>query len=229
MASPRAHALTRRLLTAGALAGPLFVAVFTVAGSLRPDYDQLRHPVSSLALTGAGWVQIANFLVAGALLIALAAGMRRSALLAGRARAAAWLVGAAGVGLLGSGAFVTDPVSGYPPGAPDSIEYTPIGAVHDAAALPVFLGLPAACVVLAVWALRARRPLLGAYSLLSAVAGIVLLQISSTGFQQDPAVVDVAGLYQRATIAVLLGWTTVVALVLLRAEPAERREEAAPE
>lgn len=87
MAPP--DALTRRLLTAGALAGPLFVVVFTIAGTLRPDYEQIRHPVSSLALTGAGWVQIANFLIAGALMLALAVGMRRSALLAGRARAAA--------------------------------------------------------------------------------------------------------------------------------------------
>ncbi|MDA2804100.1 DUF998 domain-containing protein [Nocardiopsis suaedae] len=221
-----APTLTRGLLVGGALAGPLFIAVFTAAGSLRPDYDQLRHPVSSLALTGAGWVQTANFLVAGALLLALAAGMHRSALLAGRARAAAWLVGAAGVGLLGSGAFVTDPVSGYPPGAPDAIEYTPVGVLHDAAAMPVFLGLPAACVVLAVWALRTRRPLLGAYSLLSAVAGIVLLQLFSAGFQQDPALVGVAGLYQRACVVVLLGWTTAVALVLLRAEPAGPREGA---
>nr|WP_073702375.1 DUF998 domain-containing protein [Nocardiopsis sp. TSRI0078] len=64
--------LTRRLLWCGAVAGPLFVAVFTVAGAVRPDYLPPRHPVGSLALTGAGWAQTANFLVTGALPAALA-------------------------------------------------------------------------------------------------------------------------------------------------------------
>ena len=45
---------------------------------LRPGYDPVRHPVSSLALGACGWVQIANFLVAGVLTFVFAVGLRRS-------------------------------------------------------------------------------------------------------------------------------------------------------
>ena len=39
------------------------------------------------------------------------------------------LVGTAAVGLLGAGAFRTDPILGYPPGEPE--EKTPEGKAHD--------------------------------------------------------------------------------------------------
>ena len=35
------------LLVCGMVAGPLFFAIFLTAGAVRPDYDPLRHPVSS--------------------------------------------------------------------------------------------------------------------------------------------------------------------------------------
>src|SRR5687768_7651289 len=69
---------TRALLWCGAVGGPLFVVVFLIAGAVRPDYDPLRHPVSSLALTEAGWVQEANFLLTGALFVAFGFGLRRA-------------------------------------------------------------------------------------------------------------------------------------------------------
>src|SRR5881227_3806059 len=65
-------------LTIGALAGPLFVITFLVAGALRAHYDPLRHPVSSLELGDHGWVQHASFVVAGLLTLLLAAGLRRA-------------------------------------------------------------------------------------------------------------------------------------------------------
>jgi hypothetical protein len=57
---------TRTLLVCGVVGGPLFVAVFLVEGATRAGYDSLRHPFSSLALGDSGWMQIANFVVAGA-------------------------------------------------------------------------------------------------------------------------------------------------------------------
>src|SRR5690348_10220782 len=101
-----APAWTRRLLACGALAGPLFVLTFLVAGATRAHYDPLRHPVSSLELGGQGWVQHANFVVAGLLTLALAAGLRRAL-----RTPAAVLVGLWALGLIGAGIFTTDPVS----------------------------------------------------------------------------------------------------------------------
>jgi Protein of unknown function (DUF998) len=40
----------RALFVCGVVAGPLFVLVFLIEGAMTPDYDPLRHPVSSLAL-----------------------------------------------------------------------------------------------------------------------------------------------------------------------------------
>ena len=119
------------LRRAGALAGPLFVAAFLSEGASRSDYDPLRHPVSALARCCQPRGPRANFAVAGTLLLAGAVGLGR------RGR----LVGAAAVGLLGAGAFRTNPILGYPPGEPE--EKTPEGKAHDLFGVPVFLGIPA--------------------------------------------------------------------------------------
>src|SRR5262245_17541406 len=59
------------------------------------------------------------------------------------------LIGAIAIGLLGAGLFVTDPLNGYPPGTPDlPVERSPAGVLHDLCSTPVFLGFPAACIVL---------------------------------------------------------------------------------
>ena len=69
---------TRRLLRCGVAAGPVFVAVFLFEGAVREGYRPLRHPVSSLALGSRGWIQAANFAVAGTLFLAAAKGLART-------------------------------------------------------------------------------------------------------------------------------------------------------
>src|SRR3954468_19301733 len=108
--------MTRWLLGGGGIAGPLFVAVFLVAGATRAGYNAKRHPVSLLALGAAGWVQTASFVVTGALVLCLAVGVWRALEAGGGAPGGACLVGLVGVGLLGAGLFPTDAALGYPPG-----------------------------------------------------------------------------------------------------------------
>ena len=67
--------VVKALLTCGAIAGPLFVVIFLVEGATRTGYNPLRHPVSSLALGNFGWMQTANFIVAGLLMVAFALGL----------------------------------------------------------------------------------------------------------------------------------------------------------
>ncbi len=62
--------VTSRLLACGAVAGPLFVAVFTAEGATRKSYDAMREPVSALALGDRGWMQRANFVGTGGLMLA---------------------------------------------------------------------------------------------------------------------------------------------------------------
>lgn len=207
--------LSQLLLRFGVAAGPIFVTVFTVAGALRADYSPIRHPVSSLALTGWGWVQVVNFLLTGALLVALAIGIRRVGPRPARG-ATPWLVGLGGIGLMGAGVFPGDPVSGYPPGTPDTLVYTAPGVAHDAFSVLFFLCLAAAGLAFTAWCVRGRRWGFATYSVLSAIVFLVLLVTASTGFEQDPALVAYGGLIQRAALVVGLAWTSVVAVVLLR-------------
>jgi hypothetical protein len=195
---------TRRLVSCGLVAGPLFVVSFLVQGALKGSgYDALRHPVSSLALGDHGWVQTANFLICGILTIAFAVGLWRC-----RLRAGAVLTGVWGVGLVGAGVFVTDPVSGFPVGTPAALDYTTIGALHDGFSLPAFLALAAAQVVLS----RGQGWKWCVYSLLSATVFVATFLLASVGFDQNPSLVDVAGLFQR--LAVTIGWAWVFALAL---------------
>jgi hypothetical protein len=195
------------LFLGGAIAGPLFVIAFLVEGAVKPDYDPMRHPVSSLALGPFGWTQTAVFLVAGLLTVAFAAGLAR--LPGARRKVGAILIGVWGAGLAGAGAFVTDPVSGSPPGTPALPEpLTTSGALHDLFSVPAFFALGAACFVLSAGAGRRWA----VFSVLSGAAVLGAFFLSGVGFQQTEPFVDVAGLWQRVSLT--LGWTWITALAL---------------
>jgi len=205
---------TRRdLLPYGAVAGPLFVSVFSIEGARRPDYKPLRHPVSSLSLGRRGWVQVANFAATGMLYIAGAAGLARSPGQAACGRIAAAALGATGLGLLGSAMFRTDPVSGYPPGTPDvPAETTARGTIHTVAGLPIFLGIPAAAIVCAWLFHRSGRPGWAAYSAATGASMLTTVGLFGAGLSQNPRLVNYAGLFQRAAIVTGLSWLTALSI-----------------
>jgi hypothetical membrane protein len=197
--------MTKRLLNCGLVAGPVFVLTFLLEGVFKNDgYDVLRHPVSSLALGQNGWIQTANFLVSGTLTIAFALGLWRSRRVA---RAGAVLVGLWGLGLIGAGVFITDPVSGFPLGTPAAVVYTTTGAVHDGFSVPGFLALAAAQLVLA----RGQGRGWAVYSVVSAVVYLVAFFLAGAGFSQQAGLVDVAGLLQRLTVVIGWGWLAALA------------------
>src|SRR5258706_15900572 len=107
---------TRRLLRCGMLAGPLYLALGVGQGLVRDGFDFARHPLSVLARGPGAWVQTANFILTGLLVIAAAAGFPRA--LRPPARAASWFLGAFGVGMLVAAAFPADPMDGFPIGPP---------------------------------------------------------------------------------------------------------------
>lgn len=211
---------TKALLACGVVSGPLFVSTFLVEGTTRANYDPLRHPVSSLALGGWGWTQVTNFIVAGLLTLAFSVGLRR---VFRPPEGSTWgplLVGVWAAGLLAAGAFVTDPVSGYPPGSPDRLSgYSWHGALHDLFSLVAFVALAAACFVFSRrFAVRGERGWT-VYSAISGVAFAVAFVLSSAGFGQAEGLVDVAGLLQRVAVTVGFGWLTLLATRFLRSDP----------
>ncbi|HET6728167.1 MAG TPA: DUF998 domain-containing protein, partial [Jiangellaceae bacterium] len=66
---------TRALLACGVVAGPLFIVVGVLQMLTRDGFDPSRHPLSLLSLGDLGWIQIANFVIAGLLFTASGVGM----------------------------------------------------------------------------------------------------------------------------------------------------------
>ncbi|NAS20790.1 DUF998 domain-containing protein [Herbidospora sp. NEAU-GS84] len=136
---------TRALLLCAAVAGPLWSAVSLAQAATREGFDLTRHPLSLLSTGSLGWLQIANFVVGGILLLLGAAGLRR-ALDGGWAPR---LVAVAGAGMIAAGVLVMDPADGFPAGTPAGPgALGPAGIGHLAAGSITFLSLIAACHVL---------------------------------------------------------------------------------
>jgi hypothetical protein len=142
---------TRHLLTAGIVAGPLFVTVVALQLATRDGFDLSHHPISLLTLGDAGWVQVANFVVAGVLSGAFAVGLGRVLVSGPGHRWAPRLLFVYGVGLVVGGLFRPDPALGYPVGTPDEVpdSISWHGWLHAVAPPLAFTALVAAAVVLA--------------------------------------------------------------------------------
>ena len=161
---------TRALLTCIAVAGPMWAAVALVQAATRDGFDLTRHPLSALSNGSLGWLQITNFVIAGVLTIAGAAGLRR-------ALPSKWLprlVAANGIGMVAAGIFVMDPADGFPTGTPAGMPTTMTwhSYAHMAAGTIAFIASIAACYVLARHFARSGRSLA---AVASVVAGTALL------------------------------------------------------
>ena len=73
-----ATAITRSLLGWGVVAGPFYVAVSLAQALTRDGFDLTRHAWSLLENGDLGWIQSANFVLTGAMVVAFAVGLRRA-------------------------------------------------------------------------------------------------------------------------------------------------------
>jgi hypothetical protein len=204
---------TRGLLWAGVAGVVLFAVVFTVLSAIRAAYDPARHFVSILSLGEGGLAQVANFVLGGALIVCLGAGLARRWTSGTGARWVPRLVTAAGAALIGCGVFLPDPSLGYPPGTPDQL-ITPLtwhGAIHYLCATAIGLTLSAA-VLLSIrrGIALADRPLIAisAGTVVAAVGGCVVVLLLGGG---DP--VQRVGLFER--IGIYAGWAWLAAIGFL--------------
>ncbi|MBP2411621.1 hypothetical protein JOF48_000420 [Arthrobacter stackebrandtii] len=206
-------------LGAGAAAGPAFIGSFTLQGAFRKGYDWQKHPVSSLSLGPGGWVQKTNFLAAGALFAAYAAGLARSKDIP---RAHTWLMGGTAAGLIAAGICNGQPGGGFPAGTPDlPEEMTGTGMVHNVGASSAFLLVPVSALIHAVTDVRSGRRGWALYDVASALGTVasVVAAGAAIGRQDNPKARG--GLLQRAAITAGMGWISVTALRRLR--PVEPR------
>ena len=199
----------QKLLYAG-MVGPLgFIIVFLVEGATRPGYSVWRNFVSQLATGPGGWMQVVNFIVCGALVVAFAVALRAAWRGSPGSVGAPLLLGLFGLDLVVAGLFSTDPALGYPPGAAQV--HTSHGMVHGLAGLGAFTLLPATALVSSrhFAAVAAERTWF-VYSLLVGVAlfaGFVAFTVFSAMDSSGAWPNAPTGLMQRAVI--ITGWTWI--------------------
>lgn len=165
--------VTRSLLGYGVIAGPIYLVTYLVQGIARDGFDFTVHAASLLTAGDFGWIQVVNFLLTGAMIVAAAVGIRR-AMPTGRGRTfGPLLLGVHGVGMFAAGIFRADPAYGFPAGTPDgpgTMSWHGIG--HFAAGGIGFLCFIAACLVFTRrFAGEGRR----GWAIFSAVTGVVFL------------------------------------------------------
>jgi hypothetical protein len=204
--------MTRALLACGVAAAPLFTVVAVLQMAARAGFDPARHPISLLSLGELGWLQITNFVLAGLLFVAAAAGMRR---VLGTGRGGTWgplLVGAMGGAMVWGGVFVADPADGFPPGtppgAPDQLSWH--GVLHGIGPVVGLLAPLVACVVFARRFGRLGRRGWAAYCTATGVASPIL---GVAAFAAD----DFRLLFAGGVL--LWGWASVMAAHLLAGPP----------
>jgi hypothetical protein len=201
--------VTRSLLGYGPLAGTVFVGSIFLQGLARRGFSIPHDDASLLANGPLGWVQVVTFLMAGAMAIAAAAGVRRVL----PSRWAARLIGLYGAGLMAAGVFRADPASGFGPGAPagKAVHVSWHGDGHLIAASIGFIAVIAACFVVARYLSRAGHRGLAIYSRITGIAfGAAFAGVASGS--SSPAIV----LPFYAAVTAIFAWLAVVSVHLYR-------------
>ena len=198
------------LLAWAGIVGPtLFTVAFILQALFRPGYSHMAEPVSALAAGPSGWIQNANFLVFGALMMAFALGLQQGIRPTRRGVVGPALLVLSGVGLILAGVF---------PWALDASGEYIVSPGHIVGAYTAFL--PAGLGLIVLSRRMARDPSwrrLASYSLGSGIAVAVLFMATGPlAVPDDAPLHDWAGLLQRATVAVWFSCTIVLALRLLR-------------
>lgn len=201
--------VTRSLLGYGPLAGTIFVGSILIQGLTRRGFSIAHDDASLLANGSLGWIQIATFLVAGAMTIAAAVGVHRAL----PSRWAPRLIGLYGAGLMAAGVFRADPADGFGPGAPAgrATHISWHGDVHLIAASIGFIAVIAACVVVARYFSRAAHRGMAIYSRISGVAFLGAFAGVATG-SSAPAVV----LPFYAAVTAVFAWLAILSIHLYR-------------
>jgi Protein of unknown function (DUF998) len=201
---------TKLLLTGGAIAGPLYVAVGLAQIATRDGFDIRRHSLSVLANGDYGWVQITNLIVTGLLAVGAAIGLARTCRPA-RSRWAPRLQAVYGLGLVSAGIFRADPMDGFPRGTPlgtpDTVSSHAI--VHFTSGGIGFVALIIACFVTARHDKAEHR---GGWASYSRFTGIAFL----AGFAGIASGGGNHALNVAFALSVVIAWAWVSAIALDR-------------
>jgi hypothetical membrane protein len=201
--------VTRSLLGYGPLAGVVYLGSIFIQGLTRRGFSIPHDDASLLANGPLGWLQVVTFLLAGAMTIAAAVGVRRAL----PSRWGPRLIGLYGAGLMAAGVFRADPASGFGPGAPAgwAAHISWHGDGHLIAASIAFIAIIAACFAVARCLSRAGHRGLAIYS---RITGLVFLAAFAgvTSGSASPAIV----LPFYGAITAIFAWLAIISVHLYR-------------
>ena len=143
---------TSKLLMAGYLAGPFFIVVSLLQAFTREGFDWVRHPASLLSLGDLGFIQIANFVITGALFIACGIGLKRIVTAGVGRKWLSRLFVLVGIAFILGGVFVADPAFSFPPGTPEGMPKTMSwhSIIHGIAPVIGSFAISAALIIFAI-------------------------------------------------------------------------------
>jgi hypothetical protein len=205
--------VTRSLLGYGVVAGPFYVLVSLTQALVRDGFDLTRHDWSLLANGTGGWVQVANLVLTGLMVVAAAIGYRRALHGGVGQRWVPRLLATYGIGLVGAGIFRADPMAGFPTGTPDGppVTFTVHGTLHMVCGGIGFMALIVATFVLAKRLRREGRRGRAAFSLVTGVAFLAGFAGISSG-SSTPTIV----LAFTAAVLLVCGWLSSTSAHLYR-------------
>jgi Protein of unknown function (DUF998) len=210
----RGAAVTRSLLGYGVLVGPFYLTVGLIQALVRDGFDLTRHSLSVLTNGPGGWVQTANFVLSGLMVLAVAVGFARVPV--PRLRPAAVCLGVFGLSMIVAAGFPADPVDGFPIGTPEGIpaSISSSGLVHFAAGGIGFMSLA----IGAFFAARAMSRLnTSSLARLSAASGVAIIVGFFSGAVFPSGVGPVLGIW----FSVIVGWAwlAILSIHLYRIAP----------
>lgn len=189
---------------AGIVGTVLFISVFTVEGWIRNNYDSFEMYISELSLGPRGWIQIANFIIFGILLLVFTIGIIDEFKGIRGSKLGPIIIAVIGISFIVAGIFIID-VSG---------EGSLSGLIHNISASLIFLLASVSCFVFFhLFQEKERWRKLSWWTLTVGVAIIilvVLMEVDGTFLASWP------GLTQRMAAIIGFVWIFVFALRILR-------------
>jgi hypothetical protein len=199
------------LLICGAISGIIFTLSWMIQEAFKVGYNPLMVPISSLAIGELGWIQSATFLISGVTLIFFAYGLEKIRKNKGFSKWIVIFLAIGGIGLIGAGCFVTDPMNGFPPGTSETaLETTLTGTLHQLFSILLFIGLPVAMALFSKYFLKVKNRKWWIYSVSSAILFIIFMIILKVVSFSYLGLLPYFGLIQR--IMLIIGFLWIILL-----------------
>ncbi len=182
------------------IAGPfIFIVSFLIQGVFKKRYSALKYPISSLSIGQNGAVQIFTFICCGLLILLFAIAVQKKI----NNKLISILFGLAGIGLIASGIFTTDPVYGYPEELPFiKNEFTVSGKLHTLFSLLVFINIPIICFIIARYFTVQKQMEWKYYSVATGILMLLLFLLTGFAFNNFSGMGAFAGLIQRLCVTI---------------------------